>query len=70
MSRTFLVADGQQRTKATVGVSSFLTQKFILELQPLKWMAPESLTNLTYSYKSDVWSFGIVLVEIFSRNGV
>jgi serine/threonine protein kinase len=27
---------------------------------PIRWMAPESLADLTYSKKSDVWSFGIV----------
>jgi serine/threonine protein kinase len=27
---------------------------------PIRWMAPESLANQTYSKKSDVWTFGIV----------
>jgi len=36
---------------------------------PLKWLAPESMqqTNQVYSEKSDVWSFGIVCIEILTR---
>uniref|UniRef100_A0A158Q8L0 Protein kinase domain-containing protein n=1 Tax=Elaeophora elaphi TaxID=1147741 RepID=A0A158Q8L0_9BILA len=34
---------------------------------PIRWMAPETLTRTPiYSSKSDVWSFGIVVFEIFS----
>uniref|UniRef100_A0A914DQZ0 Protein kinase domain-containing protein n=1 Tax=Acrobeloides nanus TaxID=290746 RepID=A0A914DQZ0_9BILA len=37
---------------------------------PLRWMAPESLKSFEYSFKSDVWSYGIVLYELFSLGEV
>ena len=38
----------------------------IQSLMPVKWMAPESLTSRIMSSESDVWSYGILLWEIFS----
>jgi serine/threonine protein kinase len=52
MSR-LLQTEDEGKTKANVG--------------PIRWMAPESLANQTYSKKSDVWSFGIVVYEIVAR---
>lgn len=37
------------------------------DIGPIRWMSPESLRNNTYSYSSDVWSFGIVIYEILAR---
>lgn len=34
---------------------------------PVKWMALESLENGTYNTKTDVWSYGVVLWELFTR---
>ncbi|CAJ0587295.1 unnamed protein product, partial [Mesorhabditis spiculigera] len=37
---------------------------------PLKWMAPESIEKAEYSDKTDIWSFGVLLYEMFSLGAV
>eukprot|EP01113_Clastostelium_recurvatum_P031505 TRINITY_DN3939_c0_g2_i1.p1 TRINITY_DN3939_c0_g2~~TRINITY_DN3939_c0_g2_i1.p1 ORF type:complete len:673 (-),score=209.78 TRINITY_DN3939_c0_g2_i1:87-1847(-) len=51
MSREATLEEESQQTQSTVG--------------PLKWMSPESIINRQYSKKSDVWSFGVVVWEVF-----
>jgi serine/threonine protein kinase len=39
------------------GLLDFVVQK---GLGPLRWMAPETLQSREFTFKSDVWMFGIV----------
>ena len=36
---------------------------------PVRWTAPESMQTMRFSETSDVWSFGILLGEIFTNGG-
>jgi len=37
---------------------------------PVKWTAPEALEYSQFTIKTDVWAFGILLVELISHGAM
>ena len=36
------------------------------DVQPFRWMSPEALGQGIFTHKSDSWSFGVLVYEVFS----
>lgn len=56
-------------TRVMVGADDYQPRDHQARL-PIKWLAPEAAHYNRFSTKSDVWAFGIVLMEIITRGRV
>ncbi|KJE91304.1 hypothetical protein CAOG_02460 [Capsaspora owczarzaki ATCC 30864] len=67
-ARNVLVGDDNTAKVADFGLAKNANEQDVVEggKIPIKWTAPEALLNNTYTNKSDVWSFGVVLWEVYS----
>jgi serine/threonine protein kinase len=71
-ARNILMHNGEAKI-SDFGLSRALKEeaqvgKTSSNMGPIRWMAPESIASQTYSIKSDVWMFGIILYEITARH--
>ncbi|XP_065209801.1 plexin-A3-like [Planococcus citri] len=70
-ARNILVFDNYVMKIADFGLARDIRQADYYRLKtggklPVKWMAPEALTDRRHTSKSDVWSYGVLLWELIT----
>ncbi|KAM8939306.1 megakaryocyte-associated tyrosine-protein kinase [Pelodytes ibericus] len=65
-ARNILVSENEEAKISDFGMSNSQLQPDDLSRLPIKWTAPEALQNNKFSSRSDVWSFGVLLWEVYA----
>jgi len=72
-ARNILLTGGMDVKVSDFGMSRFAEDSYLDGMKttsligPIRWSPPELLNNRLYSFKSDVWAFGVVIYEIVTR---
>ena len=54
-------------SRDTAESSDYYTSTDATARMPLRWMAPEVFQSMRYGEGSDVWAFGVTMIELYSR---
>ena len=70
-ARNCLVGENRTVKVADFGLARILEEDYYIAQFgtkfPIKWTAPEAANKGKFTSKSDVWSFGILLYELFTK---